>query len=696
MKNAGIKSVKIIEDNNLSENLSAALIYDQLSSLYNLGELYYASLDCLEKSLIIKKQYLPENHRQLGNTYNLIGNTFDSLEEYDRAIKSYQKAESIFKHNNDFYYLWQAYSNIGYTNQKQGNYQEALNYYDKSLNTLDLIINNSTIKEDKYYLAEQKRLIIENAIKSSLKLNLQEKALLYSEKVRYQDLLSDIARKKALLSISINKQDRFKLDELNNSLEKYEKLCPGNSLSLKNIKTEGLNAPGVNYNTSCGDKLKAKKSLDDYITNLSSKYSALNSILKDKLTSEIELKKLINNKNLKDKTIIEYMVGFNTLYTFIIFNGKVSVLENEIYHDELDKHIKDYNKPFRLVSLAKTNGMMLDILKKYNTKTSYELYKLLLEEPITLLKTEKNFSKDTNIIIIPDESLNYLSFGTLITNTDTTLKESNNTALSEYQYLPYFIKEYTLSYLPNLSISNYMHDVMPINSNNDNKFLIVGNPDTTYTKENNPEIARLGDLPFSENEAALIQNLFKNNSELIVGKQATEEKISHSLGQYQNYHFACHGIINEEEPLKSGIVLATDEYLSTESKEKGFDGILRNYEILTKNINANLVVLSACESGTGKLNSGEGVLGITRSFFISGTNAMVISLWKINDQSSSLLMSDFYNNMYKTKDEKVSEALRKAQIQIIKDKNTQFTCGSYNGLSFSHPYFWGAFIYSGI
>lgn len=696
MKNAGVKSIKIIEDNNLSNNLSAAFIYDQLSSLYNLGELYDASLDCLEKSLSIKKQYLPENHRQLAGTYNLIGNTYDSLKEYREAIQFYQEAANIFKRNNDYYYLWQSYSNLGYTNQKQGKYKEALVYYDKSLSTLDLIINDSTIKEDKYFLSEQKRLIIENAIKSSLKLNLPTRALFYSEKARYQDLLSDIARKKALLLTSINQTDRQKLEELENSLVKYEKLCPGNALSVKNIKTESLNSLGIDYNTECEEKIRVKKTFDDYIMRLSRKYSVLNRKLNNPLTSEKELKNLINSKSMAGKAIIEYMVGFDTLYTFVVFNGEVTVIQNEIYQDELEKHIREYNKPFRLVSLAQTNGVMLEILKKYNTKTSYDLYQLLLEEAITRLKTYTAFSSDINVILIPDESLNYLSFETLITNLDVKIKESDDIALSGYEELPYFIKEYTVNYLPNIAISTFILPVNPINKESDDKFLIIGNPDMTYTKESNPEIKNLGELPFSENEAVLIHGIFKNNSALITGKQATEKKVSSLLGQYQNYHFACHGLINEDEPLKSGIVLAREEQSSQKEQKEGFDGILRTYEILMKNVNANLVVLSACESGSGKLNSGEGVLGVARSFLVSGTNAMVISLWKINDESSSLLMSEFYKNMAKMKNQQASNALREAQISFMKTKNTHFTCGKYKGLSFSHPYFWGAFIYTGI
>jgi CHAT domain-containing protein len=130
-------------------------------------------------------------------------------------------------------------------------------------------------------------------------------------------------------------------------------------------------------------------------------------------------------------------------------------------------------------------------------------------------------------------------------------------------------------------------------------------------------------------------------------------------------HFAVHAELNEQDPLSSALLLAG------EGKD---DGRLKVGEIFSLNLKAGIVVLSACETGLGKNNSGDEIIGLTRAFIYAGTPSVITTLWKVNDRASYELMSEFYSNL---KSAKKSEALRQAQLKTMKE--------------FPEPFFWAAY-----
>jgi CHAT domain-containing protein len=122
--------------------------------------------------------------------------------------------------------------------------------------------------------------------------------------------------------------------------------------------------------------------------------------------------------------------------------------------------------------------------------------------------------------------------------------------------------------------------------------------------------------------------------------------------------------------------------LSLEASEKE-DGILQTNEIMRLKLNADLVALSACRTGLGKVVSGEGVLGLTRAFLYAGTRSVAVSLWNVNDTATAELMKVFYRNLKSgmSKD----EALRQAKLELLNGKQA----------AWRHPYFWGSFVLVG-
>jgi CHAT domain-containing protein len=137
-----------------------------------------------------------------------------------------------------------------------------------------------------------------------------------------------------------------------------------------------------------------------------------------------------------------------------------------------------------------------------------------------------------------------------------------------------------------------------------------------------------------------IGNLYAaNQRQVYLGEQAREETVkTEKLQDYRYIHFASHGFIDETQPSRSGILFSRDSH-STD------DGVLQMGEIMRLKLNADLVTLSACSTGLGKLVNGEGILGLTRAFFYTGARNVTVSLWNVNDSSTSALMKAFYENL---------------------------------------------------
>jgi CHAT domain-containing protein len=186
-------------------------------------------------------------------------------------------------------------------------------------------------------------------------------------------------------------------------------------------------------------------------------------------------------------------------------------------------------------------------------------------------------------------------------------------------------------------------------------------------------------LPFSRQEANSIFALTPKGT----GLKATDFNASRDmakspqLGEYRILHFATHGLLNSERPELSGLVFSL---LDREGKPQ--DGFLRLHEIYNLQLNADLVVLSACETGLGKEIKGEGLIGLTRGFMYSGAPRVVASLWNVDDLATAELMKLFYQRMLKD-GQPAGAALRAAQLEMSGQKR------------WASPYYWAGFVLLG-
>ncbi|MEM7583162.1 MAG: CHAT domain-containing protein [Acidobacteriota bacterium] len=197
----------------------------------------------------------------------------------------------------------------------------------------------------------------------------------------------------------------------------------------------------------------------------------------------------------------------------------------------------------------------------------------------------------------------------------------------------------------------------------------------------------LGPLPSSRREVERIAQLFPaERVRVFLGAQATEEQAKRAVSRARTVHFATHGLIDPRFPLDSGLVLSPPESSATEQG----NGLLQAWEIFESlRLEADLVVLSACESGLGDEQGGEGLIGLTRAFQYAGARSVVSTLWPVNDAVTAELMVRFYRHLRAGSSQ--DTALQMAQIELIEGPiQVPAPDGTLHAFDASSPRYWAA------
>ncbi len=291
-------------------------------------------------------------------------------------------------------------------------------------------------------------------------------------------------------------------------------------------------------------------------------------------------------------------------------------------------------------------------------------YKLLGQLYEFIIKPFEKDIQGKNLILVPGGALHQLPFAALMDG--------------EGKFL---VEKHAISVVPSFTILKFC---MATKKSETKTILAFGNPDLNDLKMDLPnaeaEVRSISKqfpspgpvlhsdpmavLPNAEIEVKGIAEKFPQ-TKMYLRKEATETLANKLMGKFDILHFACHGEMDQEDAMRSCLRLAPGE---------GNDGKLEAGEIFDLKLNAQMVILSGCETGRGELTQGEEMFGLTRSFIYAGTPAIIASLWKVDDNATSLLMTSFYKNLSKMGK---AEALRQAQIQTMKVKK--------------HPYYWAAF-----
>ncbi len=369
----------------------------------------------------------------------------------------------------------------------------------------------------------------------------------------------------------------------------------------------------------------------------------------------------------RDDAILSYGVTDEGLYLYMVFEDDVQFYSNHsVSISDLTQLVNNYLEAI----INQENENELEV-------HSTELTKFLIDPVSNELEEIKN------LIIIPDGPLHLLPFEALINKNE------------------YLIQRFSIKYLPSISVYTILNKTNP--GDFDDKFLgIAGSgfesgDDIRGSSTQND----FSTLPYAIAEVDSIATNFSDPL-LLKNEQVTEAAFKQlPLNRYEIIHMATHGEINEFAPDQSGLILSKKRNTETLFGE---DGFLNAREISQLDIEANLVVLSACNTGTGKVINGEGVMGLQRSLFISGASSVVVSLWSIFDRSTPVFMNKFYNQMNSFEEEEISllDKLKMAanwyEPDLVDYKTLALQQTKIEMIEhpyYSHPVHWAPFVITG-
>ena len=233
----------------------------------------------------------------------------------------------------------------------------------------------------------------------------------------------------------------------------------------------------------------------------------------------------------------------------------------------------------------------------------------------------------------------------------------------------YFIEKFAVYYTPSLSSLSWLRTIGTYGTSD---LLAYGNCNFEDKEVITALRSLLMPLPASEKEVNSIAKLYNFSSSVFTKSNATESSFKKLAGEFGVIHLATHAITNEDNPMFSSIAF---------SMEESEDGFLEAREIIKMDLNADLVVLSACNTAFSKQLTGEGMLGLTRAFFTAGVPTIISSLWDVEDYATQLLMVEFHKRL--KKGHRPARALQKAQIKLIQNQK------------YSNPIYWAPFVLIG-
>lgn len=379
------------------------------------------------------------------------------------------------------------------------------------------------------------------------------------------------------------------------------------------------------------------RSYENFIRQLETKFPAYYDLKFNVLTPSM---KSLQEKLDESTTILSYFIDEKKgrLYIFQIRKENHKVTSNQLPTD------------FDRILNGLRNSLTFNELETFKAASAN----------LSALLVPKLPSKIKDLLILPTGRLSIIPFETLFYQKS---KKGNN-----FSSFPYLLKKYSVRY--EFSAAMILQKSKKATSATASIFLCAP---VTFERD------KLSSLPGTESEVKEISELFASRnfkSEVRIREEADEKLIkTTSLKNFSFLHFATHGIVDETSPELSRI------YLQSSSHSE--DGHLYAGEIYNMELNANLVTLSACQTGLGKIWKGEGVIGLSRALVYAGSKNVMVSFWSVADQSTATLMKLFYQQLLEGSSKDLSTALRQAKLTLI----TQHRYAS--------PYYWAPFILIG-
>jgi len=646
-----------------------------------------------------------------GIALNQLGMVYATTGRPEAAAAKFGEALNIWRaiHDEDGQTI--TLFNIAKLERDRGNFSVAHQYIQQAitiienrratLNSQRLLATYFASKQDYYDLA----IDVEMRLAKAGNAGLVATALEANERARGRRLLDALAEAKI-----IRTQDLRSIASQNPALKSA--VDQQQSIALKlSAKANARTALFAGSHTAA-DEERLNKEIEqltaDY-DDIDSKIRTLNPVYASLVKPEPLKASEIQQQLDADTLLIEYALGEKRSYVWAVTRESIQGFDLPSSRDEIAEVATQLTDLLRYSAAENLNVAQKDRrLAKY-LEVSATLSRMILDPIGSLLKKKR-------LVIVADGELQLVPFAALVTPQSETLTTS-----SDVQHRRFLIEDYEIVSLPSASVlavqRRLLQDRKPApmsvavvadpvfdrfdarvratrqQSLNDGKGRRIARATSSSTSLDGSTnygaaltralddtgVGTIAPLFFSRAEARSILSVVQpGKAKAALGFEASRATVmSPELAQYQIIHFATHSILNFKNPQVSGLVLSM-----VDEQGRPQNGYLQMHEIYKLNLPAELVVLSACQTGAGKLVRGEGLIALTRGFMYAGAARLVASLWKVDDAATAELMSRFYKEMF-TNGKRPAAALRDAQISLSKEKRWR------------SPYHWGGFFLQG-
>jgi len=474
------------------------------------------------------------------------------------------------------------------------------------------------------------------------------KAFEYIEKSKASVLLSMIKGSGARKLKMVPDEITVKEDYISECTDKYSK-----QIADENAKA----SPNYAFIDKINSDLQnLRLTRDTLLDEVKAKYASYYNL---KYGADVSNIRSLQHKLTANQVLLQYSLNRTYIYIFFVSKTSFKIVKAPI-DASFEANLNKYRKSISNFSYEDTKDASL--YSYYDM--AYQLYQKLIAPVENLIGSKE-------LIIIPDDILNAIPFEALVTQAPVKTKDV------AFKDLPYLIKRNSITYNYSASLFGQMPEGS-LDTRNSPKLLAMAPIHSQFVMSDikSLEIARDSNeimaIPGTIDEVKSIHKIFYGK--LLLGKSASETAFKDICNKYDIIHIASHGFVNNEHPLFSKLVFNHEE------EDTLNDGLLNTYEIYNLHISAPLVVLSACNTGWGKLYKGEGTVSLARGFYAAGAKNILMTLWSITDKTSNKLVQQFYTNLAKR--QTVSISLQQAKLNFIKDADE---------IS-AHPFFWAGYI----
>ena len=644
----------------------------EAETLDEMGALSAAEGD-YEKALELHKQAI-EIQRTVGNqrrealAVTNLGEVYNLLGQPEKAVEQFSRALTIFRGIGDLSYAAVALEGLARSEQKRGSLAEARKYIEESLALREMVRSRSGSLQ----LRASYRATVEQAYEFYIDVLMQQKldaeALRASERGRARSLLEHLSEAR----IDIRQGVDAALIEKERDLMRV--------LNAKAQREMGLKARKGSSEELARLQREISVLEDEYqqvqaaIRKSSPQYSALTQ------PQALDLKGI--QRQLDPNTVLlEYSLGEQRSYAWVVTPDSLKTYELP-KREAIESVVRRVNGSLAARSITAIESPAQRRARITGADAEFEKAASELSRMI-LAPAAAEFGKK-RLVVVADGALQYVPFAALPVASNRPL-----------------IVDHELVSLPSASAFALQRQILanrplapeavaviadPVFSTNDvrlNPGARVNESASTRIIEHGPggpggqlSIPR---LPFTRWEADQILAVSPAGSTLkAVGFNANRAVAgSGELSHYRYIHFATHGYVDTTRAGFSAVVLSMFD-----KEGRPQDGFLRTHDIYNLKLPAELIVLSACETGLGKEVTGEGLEGLTRAFMYAGARRVVVSLWNVNDKATASLMQRLYTEMLRS-NKTPAAALRAAQIEMLRTRQWQ------------SPYFWAPFVMQG-